>query len=271
MLFPLRDENPASRIPFVTASLIVINTLIMLWLSMLSPREQQIEVIRHGFVPHRIAQLSNPNLVVRVPLADAQQDNLLVGQRAPDPGAVELDPVPSQVLLSLLTMMFLHGGWLHLGGNMWFLWIFGNNVEDRLGPIVFPLFYLVGGLLATACQWAYDPASELPTIGASGAVAAVLGAYAVTFPKAKVRSLLFIGVILLVDIPALAWLVIWFLGELASALLVGKDLGVAVWAHIGGFLAGAILMPLLSFGAPPPGIDWEEEIRRHFTFPSPGR
>ena len=107
---------------------------------------------------------------------------------------------------------------MHVLGNMWFLWIFGNNVEDRLGPIIYFIFYLVGGCLAMACHWAYDPSSIVPVIGASGAVASILGAYAVTFPKAQVRTLLFLGIVTTFDIPALVWLGLWFGGELVDAV-----------------------------------------------------
>jgi membrane associated rhomboid family serine protease len=164
--------------------------------------------------------------------------------------------------------MFLHGGWLHLAGNMWFLWIFGNNVEDRLGSWLYLVFYLVGGILATSCHWAYDPRSVTPVIGASGAVATVLGAYAVTFPTANVRTLVFIGLVTVIDIPAIIWLGLWLGGQLVDAVFVG-DLAVAVWAHIGGFAAGAFLMPILTFGMPPHGTSWDDEIKKQFSFPPP--
>jgi membrane associated rhomboid family serine protease len=266
MLLPLYDDNPTVRTPYVTCGLIAINLAVTLWLSQLSPLDEQTEVIKHGFVPQRMAQLSDPNLVVKVPIeSEVPGRDFRFVERHVD--TVQLDPVPLQILASALTSMFLHGGWLHVLGNMWFLWIFGNNVEDRLGPIVYLNFYLVGGLVAMGCHWAYNPASTIPVIGASGAVAAILGAYAVTFPKARVHTLLFLIVVTTIDIPALVWLGIWFFGELISALFFGKDLTVAVWAHVGGFLAGVVLMPILSLGSSPPGSSWHEETQRHFPPP----
>jgi membrane associated rhomboid family serine protease len=266
MLLPLYDDNPTVRTPYVTYGLIAINLAIMLWLSQLSSLEEQTEVIQHGFVPQRMAQLSNPNLVVKIPIeSEVPGRDFRFVQRQVD--VVPLDPVPLQIFASLLTSMFLHGGWLHVLGNMWFLWIFGNNVEDRLGPTIYLIFYLVGGLLAMACHWAYDPSSTTPVIGASGAVATILGAYAVTFPKSQVRTLLFLGIVTTFDLPAFIWLGIWFGGELISAIFFGKDLTVAVWAHIGGFLAGVLFMPILSLGSPPPGSSWDQEVKKHFSPP----
>jgi len=113
--------------------------------------------------------------------------------------------------------------------------------------------------------------STTPVVGASGAVAAILGAYAVTFPKAMVSTVIFFGIITVVQIPALVWLGLWLLGQLAEAFF-NRDLGVAVWAHIGGFAAGALLMPILSFGSPPPGSNWHEELKKHFSMtPSDGQ
>jgi membrane associated rhomboid family serine protease len=151
--------------------------------------------------------------------------------------------------------MFLHGGWMHLLSNMWFLWLFGNNVEDRLGHVVYLVFYLLGGLAALFCHWLTDPASAVPVIGASGAVAAVLGAYAITFPFARIRTLVFLLVfVTIVDLPALLVLGVWFLGQLLEArasLNLEVDGGVAFMAHVGGFVAGLILMPLLGGTRPP--------------------
>ena len=262
MLLPLYDDNPAVRTPYVTYGLIAVNLVIMLWLSQLPPLEEQTEVIKHGFVPQRMAQLSNPNLVLKIPIESQSlaPDRRFVRRQV---DTVELEPAPLQILASVLTSMFLHGGWLHVLGNMWFLWIFGNNVEDRLGPAIYLIFYLVGGLLAMGCHWAYDPSSTTPVVGASGAVAAILGAYAVAYPKAQVRTLLFLGIITTFDIPAFIWLGIWFGGELISAIFVGKDLTVAVVAHIGGFLAGVLFMPILSLGSSHPESPWDEEEKSH--------
>ena len=238
-MFPLYDDNPTVRTPYVTFALIAINVAVMVWLSLLSPLDQQVVLVQHGFVPERIDQLTNPNLIVQVPIEPEHAAARIFASRPQQPADMDdqLEPVPAPILASVLTTMFLHGGWLHVAGNMWFLWVFGNNIEDRLGGVLFLIFYFVGGLLATACHWAYDPHSAVPVIGASGAVATILGAYAVTFPKASVRTLIFFGIITVINVPALAWLGFWFAGQLFDAFL-NRDLGVAVWAHIGGFVAG---------------------------------
>jgi membrane associated rhomboid family serine protease len=268
-MLPLKDHNPSLITPFVTYAIVAINTLVMLWMSMLGPEAQQLFVIDHGFIPARVAQLSNPQLQIKVPVVE--EVVLPNGQHALRPvKEVAFQPSAGSVLASLFSSMFMHGGWMHLAGNMWFLFVFGNNIEERLGHLLYLSFYVVGGLLATACHWAYDPGSLIPVVGASGAVSTILGAYAVTYPKATISTLVFFGFITIVEIPALLWLGIWLAGQLASALLQ-QDLGVAVWAHIGGFAAGAILMPILSFGAPPPGSSWQEEIRKHFSFGEPDR
>jgi membrane associated rhomboid family serine protease len=146
----------------------------------------------------------------------------------------------------LLTSMFLHGGWLHIIGNMWFLYLFGDNVEDRMGHLRFLFFYLCGGLCAGAVHSFTNPQSTLPTIGASGAIAAVMGAYFVMYPKARVITLIPIFFYpIFIEIPALLFLFIWFLNQVFSgglALLEGASFGgIAWWAHAGGFLAGLLL------------------------------
>lgn len=269
-MIPLKDHNPTTRTPYVTFLLIAINTAVMAWLASLPPLERQEEVLEHGFIPARIAQLSHPQ-VLEVPVVmEVAARN---GQFPPQRQIVKkigLSPSAVAIFGSLLTTMFMHGGWMHLVGNMWFLWIFGNNVEDRLGPLLYFGFYFVGGLLATTCHWAYDPQSTMPVVGASGAVSTILGAYAVTWPKATVSTLIFFGFITIVEIPALLWLGFWFGGQLVDAFF-NRDLGVAVWAHIGGFVAGAFLMPILSFRSPPPDGSWPEEIKKHFSFERPER
>jgi membrane associated rhomboid family serine protease len=146
-------------------------------------------------------------------------------------------------VLALVTHLFLHGGWLHVGGNMLYLWIFGNNVEDRFGRLGFLLFFLAGGVVAAFTQVSVDPTSDIPLVGASGAIAAVLGAYIVAFPGARVLSIVFLGFFFqLVEVPALLVLGLWFVLQVVDGLAslgiretVG---GVAIFAHIGGFLVG---------------------------------
>jgi membrane associated rhomboid family serine protease len=258
-MIPLHDHNPTQSTPFVTFALIALNSLVMLWLASLSPQQQQAAAIEYGFIPARVVQLQDPR-VLEVPLREVVEVRDSLGRPTAaikEVGTIELSPSRAAIIGSLFTAMFMHGGWMHLIGNMWFLWIFGNNVEDRLGHLLYLGFYLIGGLLATACHWAYDPASTTPVIGASGAVSTVLGAYAVTWPKATVTTLIFFGFITMVEIPAIGWLGIWFAGQLFEAAL-SRDLGVAVWAHIGGFAAGAILMPILNRGTPSPKAGWDE-------------
>ena len=151
---------------------------------------------------------------------------------------------------TLITSQFLHGGWLHLLGNLLFLWIFANNIEDDLGRLVFLLFYLGGGAAAGLTQVAIDPASTIPMIGASGAIAAVLGGYIVLYPRARITSLVFLGFFYqLIDVPAIVVLGVWFALQLidgiASLGLAGTEGGVAIFAHIGGFVAGVIAARLL--------------------------
>lgn len=248
MIFPLSDDVPARRPPAVTVLLIIANVVGLLWLANKPPLLQQTIVAQRGFIPARIAQLSDPTLVVRTPLH-------VETPRGGFPRALELPADRGEILLSLVTMMFLHGGWMHLIGNMWFLWLFGDNVEDRLGHVPFLLFYLVGGVAAAACHWGSDPTSVIPVVGASGAIGAVLGAYAVTYPWANVRCFaLLIIFFTVLDLPALVVLGLWFLLQLLEGLGSPTDMGggVAWWAHVGGFVAGAILMPLLRNDDAPP-------------------
>jgi membrane associated rhomboid family serine protease len=164
----------------------------------------------------------------------------------------------SQQTATLITSQFLHGGWFHLLGNMLYLWIFGNNVEDRFGRVGFLVFYLAGGVLAGLSQVAIDPASTIPTIGASGAIAAVLGAYFVLFPRARVTSLVFLGFFYqLIDVPAIIVLGFWFVLQVIDGLAsvgVTQTGGVAVFAHIGGFVAGALAARII--------VTWSTRRRR---------
>lgn len=267
-MFPLHDNNPTNRTPYCVVGLIVVNVLSFLWLSRQDPVDQQLAVIRYGFVPARVAQLTNPRLAVEVPL---QEDPRVINVNLGPQQKVRLAADSGEILASTVTMMFLHGGWMHLIGNMWFLWLFGNNIEDRLGHVVFSLFYWLGGLMALICQWWIDPGSTMPVIGASGAVAAVLGAYAVTYPWARVRTLVFLLVfVTVVELPALVVLGLWFVMQVFEGLGAMRMQGlpngenVAFWAHIGGFVVGALLMPLLAFGAAPPAQDERTAAQRWF-------
>lgn len=246
MFFPIHDDNPTRRTPVITFTIIGLNVLVHLWSAHLTPVEQQVLAYRYGFVPARILQLSQGKPLL-VPLHEVKV-HWLWGPYVPE-RTIQLDPDSRQVGMSLITCMFLHGGGLHLIGNMWFLWLFGNNVEDRLGAVRYLLLYLGGGLIASLSHWAVTPHSLIPVIGASGAVAAVLGAYAITWPRARVSVLaVLIIFIRVIDVPAWFVLGIWFITQvLAGNASLGEASlgGVAWWAHVGGFLAGVALMPIL--------------------------
>ena len=173
MLFPLYDLNPHRRFPWVTVLIIVLNTVI-LGSEGISP---SIDTVYHyGFIPKRLTEIGRDKPLEVTVLEVNDRGEVVQGQRK------TLSERPRDVYLTFVTAMFLHGNWLHLIMNMWMLWIFGNNVEDRLGRFMYVCFYLLGGMIGSVCQWAADPHSTMPVIGASGAVAAVLGGYAITYP-----------------------------------------------------------------------------------------
>ena len=228
-MIPLRDDNPAQRVPFVTRGIILANVLVFVY--ELSLADGTHEFLRDwGVVPGRL-------------FAALTGDTSL--------------PVE---LLTLLTSMFLHGGWLHLIGNMWYLWIFGDNVEDRLGHGRFLLFYLGAGIFAAIFHSALQPGSPMPTVGASGAIAGVLGAYAYAFPRARVLTLVPIFFFFqIIAIPALILLGIWFAfqfiaGTMSFGVASGSG-GVAWWAHIAGFVFGFLVMMGFSRRHPPSRAD----------------
>jgi membrane associated rhomboid family serine protease len=207
-VLPLRDNIPSRSFPIVTVGLILANTLAFLYELSLGPGLKQF-ILDYGFVPGRLTQQ---------------------GMVALWPGA--------------LTSMFLHGGWMHLIGNMLYLWIFGNNIEDSLGHFRFLLFYLLGGLFAALTQIYAYPNSPVPMIGASGAIAGVLGGYLLLFPRARVLTLVFFVIIIrLIRIPALIVLGFWFLMQLLSLGGAAKG-NIAFYAHIGGFISGLALVKI---------------------------
>lgn len=264
MLFPLFDRNPRARFPWVTLLLILVNVGVFFYANGQGPDAATNLVYQWGFVPQRLSRIGEqqPIVVDRV-LKNDQGEELHV--------TAELSTKPELVYATLITMMFLHGGFLHIISNMWMLWVFGDNIEDRLGRFVFLCFYLLGGIVGTLAQWAINPMSTQPVIGASGAVAAVLGAYLLTYPKAKVRTLIFIGIPLLFDLPAFFVLGAWFVMQVFAGVQgimmmpANLDVSVAFWAHIGGFVAGVVLMPLLTIGAEPPDENWRQESQALFT------
>jgi membrane associated rhomboid family serine protease len=244
-VIPIRDLNPTRRIPFITIGLIAANALVfLLWQPTFGTQnEQQLFYFCHAEISWETSHQEN--------LAEggAEARAAIDADFGPGTGA-QLQPILQRTcpdkswLASIFVAMFLHGGWLHLGGNMLFLWIFGNNVEDRLGYVVYPLFYVMGGLAAAGLQLAFGPNSTIPSLGASGAIGAILGAYLVLFPHARVLTLFFFFFITWFELPASIVLLAWFglqlfsgVGELGSH--VGG--GVAYWAHVGGFGFGALV------------------------------
>ncbi len=217
-MLPLRDELPTRRIPVITIALIALNVLVFfLFFSLELRGEENLEAFlwTWGTIPWELTHHFGPRSA-----------------------------------LSLLTAMFLHGGFLHIGGNMLYLWIFGNNVEDEMGRWQFVLFYLLCGVLAGLAQVAAGPDERIPAIGASGAIAGVLGAYLVLFPRAQVSTLLIFGYFIRVArLPAALLLGFWFALQLLNGLATlsspFQSGGVAWFAHIGGFLAGLLLVWLL--------------------------
>jgi membrane associated rhomboid family serine protease len=219
-VIPIRDANPTLRRPYVTLLLIGLNVAaFLLWEPITgSPREQALFFHCHGAIPEEITTFD--------PLPQVAQ---ACGGKS--------------VVLSIFTSMFLHGGWLHIIGNMVFLWVFGNNVEDRMGRAVFILFYLVAGVVAAYAQAFVHTASEVPLIGASGAVAGVLGAYLVMYPGARVLTLVIFFFISMIELPAVVVLGLWFVLQALQGFvsLGGDPVGVAWFAHIGGFVFGAVV------------------------------
>jgi membrane associated rhomboid family serine protease len=214
-MIPLRDDNPTKTVAFVTIAIIAANIFVFIHELMLpSPAHVQAFFADFALVPAEVA-------------------------RASSAAAYE----------TVFTSMFLHGSWLHIIGNMWFLWIFGDNVEDSVGHFKFIVFYLLCGIGAAAAQVAISPNSNIPMIGASGAISGVLGAYLLVFPRARVLVLFPIWIFWRIFyVPAVVMLGLWFLLQAFSGLAVaGADVnsgGVAFWAHIGGFVAGIALIPL---------------------------
>lgn len=223
-MIPLRDSARSRTLPLITLAVIALNVLVFLQeLTLAGERELFLLFRQYGVVP---AEIGPPARVLRL---------LLAG---------EFD-----VLLPLVTATFLHGGWLHLIGNMLYLWVFADNIEDRMGRIRFILFYVVAGALANYVQVLVAPGSQIPVVGASGAVAAVLGAYFVTFPRSRVLALVPLGLFVTVtEVPAVVFLFLWFgLQVLSGVASLGVPAagGVAWWAHVGGFVVGALLVRLL--------------------------
>ena len=224
-MFPLKDDIPTRRFPVLTVGIIAICCVVYflfeqgLW-SLGQTGDER--VLEYGAIPFEIT----------------------------NPGEEVGPPDQAPWFVTVISSMFMHGSLLHLGGNMLFLWIFGNNIEDSMGRVRFVAFYLIGGLGALALQVVSDADSTLPTVGASGAIAAVLGGYALLYPRARVVTFIFIIIIFtVIELPALVVLGLWFLMQLLPAFsepLGGGQGGIAYFAHIGGFVVGMVLIKLFA-------------------------
>jgi membrane associated rhomboid family serine protease len=243
-VIPIRDINPTTRTAWLTMAIIAANVAIfLLWEPTFAGQEKQQEFFFcNAQIPYELTNqttLADGGTEARRAIAESF-------------GAGESESAGLQEFLrqncpekswlaSVFVSMFLHGGWLHIAGNMLFLWVFGNNVEDRLGRITFLLLYVLGGLAATGLQVAFDPNSAVPNVGASGAIAAVLGSYLVMFPRARIHTLVIFFFITFLELPASFVLLAWFVLQLFSGVGgMGNQLGggVAYWAHVGGFVFG---------------------------------
>jgi membrane associated rhomboid family serine protease len=273
-VLPLKDNNPTERFPVVTVALIVVCVAVFIW-QLNFPTNNRLDEagfgsidqssLEYGAIPYRITHADDRNCAVGAVAASQGQfeagvvcpgtknydEAVAIGRQNPDAQPIPINQAAWWV--TLFTSMFMHGGFLHIAGNMLFLWVFGNNIEDRLGRVKFVLFYVLAGLIAVYTQALIDSSSTAPTIGASGAIAGVLGAYALLYPRARVLTLIFIiFFVTLVEIPALILLAIWFILQFVPALgqvavESGGGQGVAYFAHVGGFLFGlAVAAVILS-------------------------
>jgi membrane associated rhomboid family serine protease len=259
-LIPIRDNLPTDRFPVVTLAIILINVFVFLFLqgpSFSFSSGQEVEtapIVEYGAIPYRITH-PGKDCVLAVPGTPQEQPAcqgtaLYREAQAASPPPEKITQPPA--FLTIFTSMFMHGGWLHIAFNMLFLWVFGNNIEDSMGRVRYAFFYLLGGLAAGLTQVFVSPDSTTPLVGASGAIAAVLGGYALLYPRARVLTAIFVFFIFLVELPALVLLGIWIflqflpaVGQLASPD-VGSQGGTAYFAHIGGFLFGLAAVKLFA-------------------------
>lgn len=241
-MFPLRDDVPPENTPFV--NYLMIGLCIFAFLAQSAASENGDGLIyQFGMVPSRISQPDKP--VVMLPT----EGEIEAHRRGFDVKLQRLAPPPAvPPWMTLLTSIFLHGGLMHLAGNLWFLYIFGDNVEDRFGHVGYAVMYLTCGVIASLGHFLSAPGSTIPTVGASGAIAGVLGAYFVMFRGARVMTLLPLGVFTqIVAVPAPYFLGLWFFFQFASAAMTpAEGGGVAWWAHIGGFVAGVLAALIFS-------------------------
>ncbi|HEY4099650.1 MAG TPA: rhomboid family intramembrane serine protease [Gemmatimonadales bacterium] len=223
-MFPYRDDNPTILTPYLTVALIAANLAIWIVFQGMGNEQRLAQTVCElGLIPGDITH------------------HLPIGYSFDVGGGATCRVMGGTSWYTIFTSMFLHGGWFHVLGNMWFLWLFGNNIEDIMGHTRFLIFYLVCGVAAAAAQIFADPSSAAPMVGASGAISGVMGAYVVLYPRVRVHTIVWFVLIFQWTFPAWVMLGYWLLLQIASAAVdpVG---GVAVWAHIGGFIAGAALI-----------------------------
>ena len=223
-MIPLSDPDLVTRRrPFINILIIVLCALVFFYELTLGEAESNIFFYKFGFIPE---ELTRGIALTTVTIARRTYD--------------VTSPIPN--ILTIFTSMFIHGGWLHILGNMLYLWVFGDNIEDRFGHLKYLLFYLAAGVFASATQILSGPASKVPNIGASGAIAGVLGAYFVLYPFSRIRTMVFYFLITFVRIPAVFLLGFWFFLQFVSGVgsigTSAQSEGIAYWAHIGGFVAG---------------------------------
>jgi membrane associated rhomboid family serine protease len=231
-MLPIKDLNPTRRTPFFTYGLIAVNVGIFLWTLLYSAAELQDIFLRLSVVPMNVTE----------------------------------NPFALETYLDFIRSMFFHGGWAHLLGNMLYLWLFGDNIEDRMGVVLYLILYFVSGTVAAIAQILIDPHSGIPLIGASGAIAGVLGGYLLLFPGVRVRGIVALGHIgRMVEWPAWAVLILWFGLQLVNGVLsvgmgAGGSGGVAFFAHIGGFVAGMVFTWIFMRLFPQPPVEKRREV-----------
>lgn len=231
-MLPLKDLNPTRRIPFITYSLILINAAVFIWTLLQPAAELQGIFMQLSVVPINITE----------------------------------NPLALETPLDIIRSMFFHGGWLHLLSNMLYLWLFGDNVEDRMGTVLYIILYFFSGIAAAFSQILIDPYSRIPLIGASGAIAGVLGSYLLLFPGVRVRGIIPLGrYIRIADWPAWAVLVMWFALQLIYAVLsigagAGESGGVAFFAHVGGFVFGMLYTWIFMKLVPQPPVEQRRDV-----------
>jgi rhomboid family protein len=245
MVIPLRDDNPTTRFPIVTLLLIAANVVVYLFVQPHGGVDETRFTLERAVISCELRQ-DGPLTVAEYRTSECDQDSFDNREFFPD----------KNVWLAVLTSMFLHGSILHIAGNMLFLWIFGNNVEDHLGSVLYAIFYALAGVAATGAHFLADPGSTVPVIGASGAIAGVMGAYLVLWPRARILTLVPLLLFFVVYLPAGVVLALWF----GLQFLTNPNEGVAWVAHVGGFVTGAVLGLVLRqiLGPPrtgPTGVD----------------